>query len=218
MTVLKIIIFDLDDTLIESRKNFIPTCIKTAETMGIRVPTEDDFIWYGDSWHDFIRQTWPEVDPQEFDRIYTEFAREIVYNRFRGVNRTLSKLKVSYDLYILTKRSRTFLDLRLAQSGIDLSAIKKIFTSEEMAFQKPDPRAFDVLKPHLGEFKREEVLYVGDHLGDMHAAHGAGINFVAVLTGYFTREDFIAQGLNEAHIIEDIAKLPDWLNNKNKVI
>ena len=211
--MLKIIIFDLDDTLIESRKNFIAACIKTAETMGIRVPTEDDFIWYGDSWYEFIQQTWPEVEPGEFDRVYTEFAREIVYNRFRGVNRTLAILKVNYDLYILTKRSRTFLDLRLAQSGIDLSAIKKIFTSEEMAFQKPDPRAFDVLEPHLGEFKREEVLYVGDHLGDMQAAHGAGLKFVAVLTGYFTRKEFMEQGLSEENIIEDVSKLPEWLRS-----
>ena len=211
--MIKIIIFDLDDTLIESRKNFIATCIKTAHTMGIRVPTEDDFVWYGDSWYDFIQQTWPEVVPEEFDRKYTEFAREITYNRFRGVNRTLAMLKDSYALYILTKRSRTFLDLRLAQSGIYLSAIKKIFTSEEMAFQKPDPRAFDVLEPHLGEFKREEVLYVGDHLGDMQAAHGAGLKFVAVLTGYFTRKEFREQGLNEDNIIDDVSKLPEWLGS-----
>jgi phosphoglycolate phosphatase/pyrophosphatase PpaX len=122
-------------------------------------------------------------------------------------------LKDSYALYILTKRSRTFLDLRLAQSGIYLSAIKKIFTSEEMAFQKPDPRAFDVLEPHLGEFKREEVLYVGDHLGDMQAAHGAGLKFVAVLTGYFTRKEFREQGLNEDNIIDDVSKLPEWLGS-----
>ena len=105
--MIKIIIFDLDDTLIESRKNFIATCIKTAETMGIRVPTEDDFVWYGDSWYGFIQQTWPEVGPEEFDRKYTEFAKKIIYSRFRGVNRTLAMLKDSYDLYILTKRSRT---------------------------------------------------------------------------------------------------------------
>ena len=127
--MIKIIIFDLDDTLIESRKNYIATCVKAAEVLGIRVPTEEDFIWYGDSWHDFIRQTWPDIDPEAFDRVYTDLARQIVYNRFKGVNTTLNLLRKNYDLYILTKRSRTFLDLRLAQSGIDMTAIKKIFTS-----------------------------------------------------------------------------------------
>jgi N-acetyl-D-muramate 6-phosphate phosphatase len=209
--MIKIIIFDFDDTLIESRKNFIATCVKAAEVMGIRVPTEEDFIWYGDSWHDFIRTTWPETDPVAFDRVYTDLARQIVYNRFKGVNSTLNTLKEKYDLYILTKRSRTFLDLRLAQSGIDMTAIKKIFTSEEMTHQKPDPRAFDVLEPHLGEFDRTQVLYVGDHLGDMQAAHGAGLAFVAVLTGYFTRQDFIKQGLGERYIINDVSQLPSWL-------
>ena len=82
-----------------------------------------------------------------------------------------------------------------------------------MEFQKPDPRAFDVLKPHLGEFNREEVLYVGDHLGDMQAAHGAGLKFVAVLTGYFTRKEFLAQGLGGENIIEDVSKLPEWLRS-----
>ena len=207
----KIIIFDFDDTLIESRKNYIATCIKTAEVMGIRKPVEQDFIWYGDSWHDFIRTTWPEADPLAFDRVYTDLARQIVYNRFKGVNTTLNLLREKYDLYILTKRSRTFLDLRLAQSGIDMTAIKKIFTSEEMTYQKPDPRAFDVLEPHLGEFNRDQVLYVGDHLGDMQAAHGAGLKFVAVLTGYFSRQDFMKQGLEGRYIITDVSQLPSWL-------
>lgn len=147
----------------------------------------------------------------EFDRTYTEFARQIVYNRFKGVNKTLNSLKEKYNLYILTKRSRIFLDLRLAQSGIDLSAIQKIFTSEEMVFQKPDPRAFDVLEPHLGELRREQVLYIGDHLGDMQAAQGAGLKFVAVLTGYFTRQEFKAQGLSDEWIIDDVSQLPEWL-------
>jgi len=209
--MIKIIIFDLDDTLIESRKNFIATCIKAAEVMCIRVPVEQDFIWYGDSWFDFIRTTWPDTDPEAFDRVYTDLARQIVYNRFKGVNTTLNLLREKYDLYILTKRSRTFLDLRLGQSGIDVTAIKKIFTSEEMTHQKPDPRAFDVLEPHLGEFDRAQVLYVGDHLGDMQAAHGAGLKFVAVLTGYFSREDFIKQGLEGRYIINDVSQLPAWL-------
>jgi phosphoglycolate phosphatase/pyrophosphatase PpaX len=209
--MIKIIIFDFDDTLIESRKNFIATCITAAQMMGIRVPVEQDFIWYGDSWFDFIRATWPDAAPESFDRVYTDLARQIVYTRFRGVNTTLNILKQHYDLYILTKRSRTFLDLRLAQSGIDMTAIKKIFTSEELTHQKPDPRAFDVLEPHLGEFDRAQALYVGDHLGDMQAAHGAGLKFVAVLTGYFTRQDFIAQGLDERCIIDDVSQLPAWL-------
>ena len=212
--MIKVIIFDLDDTLIESRKNFITTCVKTAEAMGIRRPVEENFIWYGNSWEDFIQKTWPGIDPLEFDRTYRTFVEKIVYNRFRGVNRTLTILKENYDLYILTKRSRTYLDLRLVQSGIDLSSIKKIFTSEEMAFQKPDPRAFDVLAPHLGEFNKEQVLYVGDHLGDMQAAQGAGLQFVAVLTGYFSRTDFVAQGLSEEHLIEDVTQLPEWLSRR----
>lgn len=207
----KIIIFDFDDTLIESRKNYIATCKKAAEIMGIRVPVEEDFIWYGDSWHDFIRTTWPDTDPAAFDRVYTDLARQIVYNRFKGVNTTLNILRQQYALYILTKRSRTFLDLRLAQSGLDITAVRKIFTSEEMTHQKPDPRAFDVLEPHLGEFDRAQALYVGDHLGDMQAAHGAGLTFVAVLTGYFSREDFIKQGLETRYIINDVSQLPSWL-------
>jgi phosphoglycolate phosphatase/pyrophosphatase PpaX len=215
--MIKIIIFDLDDTLIESRKNYIATCVKAAEVMGIRVPTEEDFIWYGDSWHDFIRQTWPDTDPEAFDLVYTDLARQIVYNRFKGVNTTLNILKKQYDLYILTKRSRTFLDLRLAQSGIDMTAIKKIFTSEEMAFQKPDPRAFDVLEPHLGELDRAQVLYVGDHLGDMQAAHGAGLKFVAVLTGYFSRQAFMENGLSQRYIIDDVAQLPAWLMAEKEI-
>jgi phosphoglycolate phosphatase-like HAD superfamily hydrolase len=45
----------------------------------------------------------------------------------------------------------------------------------------------------------------------MQAAHGAGLKFVAVLTGYFSREAFMENGLSERHIIDDVSQLPAWL-------
>jgi len=74
-----------------------------------------------------------------------------------------------------------------------------------------------VLEPHLGELDRAQVLYVGDHLGDMQAAHGAGLKFVAVLTGYFSRQAFMENGLSEQYIINDVAQLPAWLMAEKEI-
>ncbi|WP_199431342.1 HAD family hydrolase [Qaidamihabitans albus] len=53
------------------------------------------------------------------------------------------------------------------------------------------------------------IVYVGDHIGDMHGARAAGAMAVGVLTGPCTRRELLAAG---AHVVlGSLAEFPAWL-------
>ena len=80
-------------------------------------------------------------------------------------------------------------------------------------YKKPNPHAFDeaLLILEKQGIKKQEILSLGDHPDDYIASRDAGLNFMAVLTGSSSKEDFIKLGLNEKDIIETI----DNIENDN---
>ena len=46
---------------------------------------------------------------------------------------------------------------------------------------------------------------------DYEAARNAGINFVAVETGYYKERDFVEKGLDVKNVIKSVKYLPSWL-------
>ncbi len=80
--------------------------------------------------------------------------------------------------------------------------------ADEVSAHKPDP---DVFLPTLkkldqkGINNKKSILYVGDSLDDLKAAYGAGIDFIAVTTGLYSREDFLAAGAKV--ILSDIREI-----------
>ena len=64
-------------------------------------------------------------------------------------------------------------------------------------------------------FKKNEILYVGDSIYDYLAAKRAGLKFVAVLTGFHKKNDFNKLGLKNKNILKSIKYLPKWLNKND---
>ena len=217
---IKHIIFDFDDTLIYSTRYYLKNMVEAAEMLGLRKPTEKEILQPADSWEDAIKTLWKEADVEKFKEKYTEIASRIEYPCVEGAVLALEKLKDKYSLYILSKRGGDLASLRIEQSGIKQEFFKKMFFYEDTEYRKPDPRTFNELfqeieRQEKSSLKLEEILSVGDNTDDMKASLGIGINFVAVLTGYYTEDDFINLGLERKNIIKSVACLPDYLlNNK----
>jgi len=55
----------------------------------------------------------------------------------------------------------------------------------------------------------DETVYVGDGPTDVQMAQAAGVEVVAVLTGYLTRAEAEAMGADA--VLEDVTALPEWL-------
>ena len=75
---------------------------------------------------------------------------------------------------------------------------------------------FDLLIALLQEWniRKSEILYIGDSLIDFHAAQGAYLQFIAVLTGSTDREQFQAAGVSTQNILHSIIELPRRLRMK----
>jgi phosphoglycolate phosphatase len=76
----------------------------------------------------------------------------------------------------------------------------------------PDLVAGGRFAEHKGEWLLAEGagVYVGDHPGDVRAAHAAGAVAVAVATGPFTGTELRAVGADV--VLADLTKFPDWLS------
>jgi phosphoglycolate phosphatase len=92
----------------------------------------------------------------------------------------------------------------------DLSdAFDVVIGGEDVREHKPHPEG---LQRALAQLRIEphDAWYVGDHPVDAQAAAGAQLNFVAVLTGFTTREDFAAYQVH--HFLESLEKLPSLVD------
>src|SRR5207302_327623 len=104
----------------------------------------------------------------------------------------ITQLKESFLLGILTGAPRYEVEHFLNQIGLNVADFFMIQASDESMFHKPDPHVYDPLIVKLREMNIDKckVLYVGDSLIDFYAARDAHVQFIAVLTGFTTRQQF----------------------------
>ena len=60
------LIFDLDDTLIESFPTYLRLHQRIAGELGWRVPSREELTVYGETWEATLAQIWPEADLTPF--------------------------------------------------------------------------------------------------------------------------------------------------------
>lgn len=177
------VIFDLDDTLIESFQTYAWLHRRVASELGWPVPSRDALIPYARTWEETLAALWPGGDLDLFMRRYDALAEDHPYPAVDGVHAALAELhRREVPLYIVTKRTRRRLAVRLAQARIDPALFDGVFALEDQPAAKPDPACFTPVWDTLGARPRGAV-YVGDRFEDRAAAEAAGIRFLAVLTG-----------------------------------
>lgn len=120
---------------------------------------------------------------------------------------TLRHIKAAGKLIgIITATSRFSFEHDLDHHEIPRDLLDYTQTSEDTSFHKPDPRVFEPTLAWLADqnIRPDEVVYIGDGLHDMHAAIGAGFNFLGVETGLVTHDQFVAEN---AKSIADVSEL-----------
>lgn len=215
------IIFDFDDTLIDSKAG-IAYHQKVAASRGWRVPAKEELEKYwGLGWEEFIGKCWPEISFVAFRQAYIDYNQKEPrrYTHFSGGRETIKKLKKQgFVLAILSNRNtQSILDV-LGQMDFSLDDFDMICGEEEVFFHKPDPRAFDGILVELGKkgVVPEEMIYVGDTGFDLAASRGRGIKFVGVLSGLTDRTEFAALGVPASDVIKSVKDLPAWIAKYGK--
>ncbi len=203
----KLIMLDIDDTLIKSCPAIIQHHLDTAKKMNIRIPTKKEILHLiSNPWTKIIVTVWPEMNDKkkiaEFKKVYRSFPKRLPITVISGAITTIKKLRKKYLLVIITGRDEYSLRKLLPELGIELSQFMVICHGDDRV-TKPDPEVFEFalrkinqtlknnnLKARKDMFTKKDVVYIGDSLIDANCANNAKVDFIAVLTGHFKRKDF----------------------------
>ena len=210
----KVIIFDFDGTLCDTRSNIIIAFRATMERLGLEMRDEATCgATIGLTLRDGFKSMYPTLDDAAIDNcvdtyreIFAERREELMPELFTGVKETLEVLhKRGHRLTIASSRLTDSLMLFMRHHGI-AHYFEYVVGSDSVTNHKPHPEP--ALKTLAAlEIEPSEAIMVGDMPVDIAMAHNAGIRAVGVSFGNATREE-----LAEAQadwIVDDIATILD---------
>lgn len=213
------LIFDWDDTKVATFRSCLDLYRSFSGAFGLKNPDEQKVreLW-GAPLPILIPGLWPEVEQEELMMRFIEHADGIEFcvEPVEGMVETMLKLKeMGYVIGIVSSTPKRGFERTYAKhlSHFPKDNYAFIFTSEDTKVHKPDPKVFDEAFSELEKLgvDSSQVAYIGDGINDYRAARDRGIRFVAVTSGFATRENFIAEGLDERFILESVNELPVWL-------
>lgn len=210
--MVKAIIFDSDDTILDFSSVACPVVKEVALLLGMRIPDDDEInrLW-GIPLRLFLQRLWPDVDIDRFKEDYYRLIEQCSFSEIAGTKETLKALYNDYDLGVLTTKPEYLMYDNFKSAGFDITLFKFLHGAEHSSYRKPDPKVFDRSLEKLG-LASGRVLYVGDSMFDYEAATNAGVRYVAVETGYYKKKDFVERGLPPENVIESVKDLTAWLS------
>ncbi len=219
---IKMVIFDLDGTLLNSTKEGMQNHQKLARELGIKIPTLELLKQdWGNSWLklvDFLAQkcNWPEREKNAFIERYSQLSKsEMRYNFFPDAKKVLLELvEKGIKIVILSSRVRESKKVFSILNYLDFAGIdKKIFSfiqgAEDCKFLKPDHRVFSLIVEYAKEFSifQDEMLYVGDTVKyDLVSADKFPIDFIGMVSGASEEKDFLQAGLPRLKIVKSLTE------------
>lgn len=211
--MLKAIIFDY--TLGDSTNGIALSINYALEELGYAIPDITDIkktIGLSLTETYFTLASNDNLDEAErFIKLFKEKADSVMVANtelYVGVKEVLQKLKSKgYKIAIVTTKFHYRIEQILSKFDAN-ELIDIIVGAEDVKIEKPNPEGLLWAIEHL-EAMNEEVLYVGDSLVDAKTAENAKVEFVAVLTGTTTKDDF--RSYNSAYIGENISDVCKYI-------
>ncbi len=195
----KVILWDIDDTLLDfkkSEKQGIETCFKNR---GLYI---DDGI--AKRYSEINEEHWKRLEKGELTKLEVQRGRFVQLFNELGVNagidieemrleyenllgdiwfykedsdKVLKKVEeLGYAQYAITNGTKKVQDKKLTNSGLE-KFFEQVFISDVIGVQKPGAGFFEYVLKSLGDIRKEEILIVGDSLSsDMQGGVIMGID------------------------------------------
>lgn len=184
----KILLFDLDGTLVDSTEAILESFIKTTDYYDLNLNNKRGEVesLIGMTLADmFIHMGIQGEKIEECIKIYRKYYREVFLEKtflLPKVKEAIETLPSPYKMAVVTSKSHFFAEKILDHLGI----LKYFFTIVGIEDVKnPKPSAEPILKALEGlEYKKEHVFMIGDTSYDMQAAKNAGVIGIGVRGRY----------------------------------
>ena len=210
--MIRLIIFDFDGTLGDTRANIVLTMRNTLERLGYAVPDEETIAaTIGVPLEKGFEQMYPGLSPEDvalcastYREIFEKNRKVLVPNLFPKVKETLAALKEAG--YVLTiASSRSYGSLKEFLREMDIAPfISYVLGANSVAHAKPHPEPVLKTMEDMG-FSADETLVVGDMPVDIQMGKGAGARTCAVTYGNASRAELAAAGADL--IIDDFSQM-----------
>jgi len=211
---IRAIIFDWDNTIVDSFDHLVSFHREVGRQLGWPPVTDEQIreVW-GKPFEELVQALWPGRDSDKFDTAYQRYILDQTVPAIKGAVAALAALKDSFLLGIVTAAPRFEVAHFLTCIGLGETDFFMVQASGESTYHKPNPRVFDPIVRALRErgIAKSEILYVGDSLCDFYAARDAGLQFMAVVTGPTSHQQFHASGVRDDRILRSVAELPERL-------
>lgn len=208
---IRLILFDLDGTLIDTVELIYSSFKYATETVLGRNYTRDELL------QNLGRPLLDQMvafSPSRAEELVEAYHRHNIAHHdemirpYPGVSRTLATLKnKGFLIGVVTSKRRDLAERGLSVCGLD-KYIDKLVAMEDTARHKPDPMPVNIIMKQFG-ISSADALFVGDSPFDLTAGRQAGAHTVAALWGPFKRETLSRE--NPETEIEKIEELLDLL-------
>lgn len=212
----KLILYDLDGTLVDTRRDIINGVRYALETLQGPELTDDEIKdCVGTGLHALIRQVFRTEDEKLADRgakLYREHYKKHMLDHTRlypGAREFLEHFKDRKQA-VITNKPNPFSSQILEALGVAHYFIAIIAGDNGLPF-KPDPAAIH----HLLEATNatdEEAIFVGDSPIDIQAARNAGVEVVTLSHGFAS--EAVLREAKPDYIARDFPELFRWAQAK----
>ncbi|MFA6872983.1 MAG: HAD family hydrolase [Bacteroidaceae bacterium] len=220
----KLVIFDLDGTLINTISDLATSTNVALEACGFPTHQLEEYLFFvGNGVKKLFERALPEEErtPENIARIQSSFLNH--YNLhdtdlskpYPGIVELLTKLQS--EGYILAVASNKYQDAttQIIKKLLPQIEFKAILGQRENIPIKPDPRIiYDILA--LTGCSTEETFFVGDSGVDMKTALNAKIKVCGVTWGFRSREELTT--FSPAYLVDEAAEIYEALCKENKNI
>lgn len=217
---LRAVVFDLDDTLVDSRKDYpkFKRCVfQVLVAHGVEESLLDPSLTVAANITKakaFLLWSSPGSDTEELERAINETLNRLEMEGvgqvrpIPGAKEALDKVRgMGMRVAVLTRASREYTEWVLGWTGmgqdVAASVCRDDYPIEEA---KPNPLSMMRVAARLS-VKPTECLVLGDHPMDAECAAACGADFVGVLTGSTDEEKWRSCGCER--VIESVAEAPE---------
>ena len=190
MTNADLLIFDLDGTLVDSKKDLADSVNATRAFMGLApLPLEQVSSYVGNGAPMLVRRALPDADEAQLARgleHFLDYYREHMLDSttlYPGVRDALDELHAAHvPLAILTNKPVRFSIQLMEGMGLDLHFFR-IYGGNSFAEKKPHPMGINMLIAESGA-ARDRTIMVGDSAVDVLTARNACVKSCGVTWGF----------------------------------
>ncbi len=209
----KLIVFDLDGTLVDSIGDIAAAVNRSLVQLGLRThPVASYYKMVGDGMELLCRRALGDENAAQLERLIALYRADYLKNccektkPYPGILALLERIKESGAMTAIISNKPQEQTQRVVAEILGTEKFDRVFGKRAEYPKKPDPAVFFALLKEVG-VKRDDTLYVGDSDVDIEFGRRAGVDTVGASWGFRGAAELIAA--KAPCVVDDAAALSD---------